>query len=262
MSKLLNVRPDAVLESFIDEQAIAVLRLPSNACPQSQDIPRYLALVRDAGKPWRCLMPQVVDWPHACSIIQSVCEHRAVLTVDGGLRVGRRRVTPEIYLRRWRRAIGAAGDITLWRTLDSVRPLARFEFDARVLTASGADRPNRDFHDLPALVNAIIDNGTGVLAQGLSSEPSSESSPTVLRLSIDLTQRDGARHAWWARHLLQSLPASISLRVFVVTIEMSRLDKGAWDESERATQAAQRALLQGALRHADMSAPASMPAAA
>ena len=261
MSKLSKLRPEAVHESFIDEQAIAVLRLPFHASAQTQGIPHYLALVRDAGKPWRCLMPQCFDWPDASEIIQTACEHRAVLTVDGGLRVARRRVTPEVYLRRWRRAIGSAGDITLWRTLDSVRPVARFELDACVLRSAISD-PGRDFHDLPALVNTIIDTGTGVLAAGPRPASLSESAPAALRLSIDLTKCDGARHAWWVQHLLLSVPRAISSGASLSTIEMSRLDGGIANESVEAPHAAQRALLQGALRLATTGGPAATSAAA
>lgn len=253
-------RPSAVHESVIDEQAIGVLRLPFDANPPMHEIPRYLALVRDAGKPWRCLMPQLFDWPYASGIIQTVCEHRAVLTVDGELRVARRRVTPEAYLRRWRRAIGDAGDITFWRTLDSVRPVSRFDLDTPVLRSAAARRTDCEFRDLPELLNAIIDSGTGVLCRGTPAEPSSESAPIALRLSIDLTKRDGARHAWWAQHLLCSVPQATSRCWSRSTIEMSRLENSNCFEAQGVTQAAQRALLHGALHPASTSAPTSMPA--
>lgn len=276
--ELSTRQPEAAHRAFIDEQAIAVLRLPLNASPQPHGIPRYLALARDAGRPWRCLMPQIFDWPYGSEIIQTVCVHRAVLTVDGRLRLARRQVTPETYLRRWRRAIETAGDITLWRTLNGVKPIARFKLDTCVLSSAELGHWRQDPYDLPSLLNAIVANDTGVLIPGEALghsgnvddgsllESSDRSVPTALHLAIDLTHPDGACHAWWTQLLLERVPQAISTCAMASTIEMSRLGGESGEDLYATTRAAQRALLQRALGHAPghqaASGSAAMPTAA
>jgi hypothetical protein len=172
---------------FIDEQEAVCILLPPDVCPTSSaESPRYLSFLRHRGAPPEVFGAGIAFLPHY-EVISRVCATRATLTVDGQLRCNGRRVTPEAYLRLWRRALDGAVPIDQVARRRGLRPVAAFDWvHTEVLSQARAYWIEPPYPNFGELLKAHHDRLAITQADGQS----------MARLEIDLTAHHGARDAW------------------------------------------------------------------
>ena len=84
-------------------------------------------------------------------VVDLLCQDRAMRTVDGGLRVDGRLVTPENYLAQWRRTLGRPMSATQFASQFGVYAVAVFDAPLAPLRgqrSSGSSSPFERFDDL------------------------------------------------------------------------------------------------------------------
>ena len=181
--------------SYLNETDLVCVKLPPDVSPtSSEDSPRYLAIALNDDDSPRCLGTGLSFLPHY-EVMARACMERAVLTVDGSLRVKGRRVEPDTYLRRWRAALKAAISLDQLPRRCGLHAVAEFRFVAT----------DALLHAKPRWVNSPYLNLTSLLqAHG----PNHNSRRGEASLLINLAARNGARDAWWANDWIVSSQAS------------------------------------------------------
>ena len=210
--------------SYINETEITCVKLPANVCPTSSvDHPRFLSIIRIQQSSLALLGTGLPFFPEY-EVIARACRERAMLTVDGSLRVNARRIEPDKYLLRWRKALKKAVPISgviveFWRC-----PVAVLEWKHAELLEQIKPRwvepPYRSFGELLQAHEAQVssfprradlsepeDTGANWSA---TSEASATSGTSMRRLQIDLASPNGARDAWWAEDFLSDRAAANS----------------------------------------------------
>jgi hypothetical protein len=195
----------------INELNAVVLRLPSGAYPLCGPTERhYLPLILDEGQPWRPFI-EGIQWFYATSVVAELCMQRAPLAVDRALTFRGRATTPEAYLRHWRRALREAIDITMAPRLLKLHPIARFRFSAATVcqTSTCWDRPAFktlgeviDVHRAALVPLPSRPSDSAVIRTGTDAGSGRVDASALLQLTIDLTDPNGARDAWWVSEFL------------------------------------------------------------
>ena len=211
--------------AHINETRLVCVKLPANLCPfTSEEQPRYLGIVFDErhsdSRP-DSPAPSLQE-PHALThasrqgglpflpryeLVSLAFSQRAVDTLDGTLRVSGRRVEPEAYLHRWRKALDEA------ITVDQLRA-HRLRLVAEIVLDPAAPclvrRPNWINAPFPNLA-ALLQSRGGLV--GLAQQRDTELHPTWGQLSLDLSHPDAARDAWWLDDGLDANQGESRLRI-------------------------------------------------
>lgn len=184
------------IRSKIDEIDRIAVRLPADTT--FYGTPMHVAMAVDADG--EASVPVLLGQQHGLrylaqyELVSLLCEGRAQLTVDGQLRCGGRRVSPEQYLGLWRKALSAptsAQDLyeergwTLAVRLDG--PLSDAIWEDR--KSGWTCCPFQTF----AAFRARYANRLALRADGR------------FTLDIDLAEPDGPRNAFYGRSLLSSV---------------------------------------------------------
>ena len=228
--------------AHINETRLVCVKLPANLCPfTSEEQPRYLCIVFDErhgdsmpGSPaQQVLDPQVLNHAgkHAglpClpryEAVSLACSQRAVDTLDGTLRVAGKRIEPEAYLRRWRKALEEAVTVDQLRG-HRLQLVVEFILDPAAPCLSR--RPNWINAPFPNLAALLLSRG-GLVE--LAHPRDAELHPGWGQLSLDLSHPDAARDAWWLDDGLDACHGECRLRI--QTLRTSAALAGAASTSE------------------------------
>jgi hypothetical protein len=189
----------------INECGAFALLLPADVCPfSSVDSPMYLVVAENSDQVLQVVGKGIAFASHH-QVIKDVCRWRAVLTVDGQLRVNGKVVKPEVYLKQWRNVLASATPVEQSVRFLRVRPVATFSWRHDTWRAELK----------PRWINAPYPCFSALLE--LHAERLQIKTPDDQRMSsleIDLTTSHGARDAWWADDFLSrredaTLPSQI-----------------------------------------------------
>ena len=211
--------------AHINETRLVCVKLPANLCPfTSDEQPRYLSIVFDeqCGSCPPASPAQAVLEPKALTFVGKkgglpclpryeavslACSQRAVDTLDGTLRVAGKRIEPEAYLRRWRKALAEAITVEQLRA-HRLQLVAEFVMDPTASCLSR--RPSWTNPPFPSLA-ALLESRGGLAA--LTQPQDEELHPTWGQLSLDLSLPDAARDAWWLDDGLDVSQGECRLRI-------------------------------------------------
>jgi hypothetical protein len=171
--------------------------LPADLCPMtSRDHLRYLAVVHDEGVGHHPL-GRGLPFEPATYLIACICRERAIDTVDAGLLVDGRRITPEKYLQRWRALLKQPVAVHELGERKRVQAVAIFQWrHSPALAARKATWVTPPYATFGELLQA----------RGCLSTATCEvDPPAITTLEIDLAMPAGTRDAWWVNDYLSSI---------------------------------------------------------
>lgn len=187
------------MSSFVNETLAVAVRLPDDGARNTFDIdePRFVAIVAEDGH-MACALPfgRYQDW----ELIHLICRERAVRTPSGALRVNGRRIEPDAYLRRWRRAIADAVPLCRLRHELRLQLVATFSWPVGAgATLRGKARLNAHvpYDTLGSLLLARAQ------AQDLAPDAGRSEGREVVHIGLDAP--NGARDAWWVGDWLRNV---------------------------------------------------------
>lgn len=196
------------MQGLINEVGAVCVKLPIDVCPTSSaDHRRYLCIVMDSRRDPKALGSELPFLPHY-EAISRVCLERAVLIVDGSLRVQRRRMEPDAYIRRWRRALDEAIEIDQLRSHVGLQAVAKLQLDAPATFLAARPRWVNPPYPTPAALIAARSNEVRTDGGRITME-------------IDLAAPNGARDAWWLHDWLRGGDGECTLCISPVTLARS-----------------------------------------
>jgi hypothetical protein len=195
----------AVIQPLINEHARVVLALPKDTTFYSEA--RFVPIVWEGVGNEPTPQPLILDSEEGSlpylprwRLIDYLCLHRAMQTVDGRLQVQRKVVTPERYLGLWRTALeqpitaetlardyGSCIQITLGAPLDKMRGKRN----------SWTSSPFQVFEEFEAAYGHRF-----VLGASATGEP-------CFQLTLDLREPEAARHSFYAETMLAGMDGAL-----------------------------------------------------
>lgn len=188
------------MQGLINEVGAVCVTLPLDVCPMScADSRRYLCIVMDSRRDPLALGTGLPFLPRY-EVISMVCSERAVLLVEGTLRVQRRRMEPDAYIRRWRRALDEAISIEQLRSHVGLQAIASFDIDASEQFLAARPRWINPPYPTPS---ALLDARSADV----------RSNDDRCSLAIDLASPNGARDAWWLNDWMRGTDGTGALSI-------------------------------------------------